>query len=145
LSFIDENARELDRLRMLVARLTDSDLTRSVTPEWSVADMLGHVAFWDARASALAAKLERGIPFTDSDYEPEDVDVLNTAAARLVKALPPRDAAELAVRLAEEVDARIAKLPPEQMWPQAERSPLNAFRSSHRREHLDQIEAALRT
>ena len=30
-------------------------------------------------------------------------------------------------------------------WPADERSPLNATRAGHRREHLDEIEAALET
>ena len=141
---VEENDRERARLKALVERLTDEDLARPVTGQWSIADMLGHMAFWDARASALAEKIERGIPFTESDFEPEDVDVLNAAAARLIQEIPPRRAAQLALETAEDADRRVAGLPPEKMWPRDEHNPLNCFRSSHRGEHLDLIEAARR-
>lgn len=145
MSYIEENARELARLRALVERLSDAHLNQPVTPEWSVADMLGHLAFWDARASMLAQKLAGGIAWSAEDQEAEEVDSLNGVVAVLIKALPPRLVAETAVRIAESTDALVAGLPAEQMWPQAEGSPLNSFRSSHRAEHLDQIEAALKT
>jgi mycothiol maleylpyruvate isomerase-like protein len=142
-SFVEGNARELQRLRSLVARLSDDDLGLPVTPEWSVADMLGHIAFWDARASMLGQKLESGVPWSAEDHEGEEVDSLNGAVAVLIKALPPRLVAETAVRLAESTDALVARLPAERMWPQDDGSPLNCERSGHRAEHLDQIEAAL--
>lgn len=138
------NDRERERLRALVAGLDDCDLDRPVTPEWSVADMLGHIAFWDARASMLAQKLERGEPWVPEDHETEDVESLNDTVAIVVKALPPRLCADLAVRLAEDADRRVAGLPAESMWPRDPSSPLNCERSGHRAEHLDQIEAALR-
>jgi hypothetical protein len=142
-SYVERNARELERMRALVARLTDDDLVRSVNEDWTVAAVLGHMAFWDGRENALAGKLERGVPFTPSDDEPEDVDWINDAARPLIHALAPREAAGLALRVAESTDARVATLPPERLWPQDPGSPLNPDRASHRAEHLDEIEAAL--
>jgi hypothetical protein len=142
-SYIEPNARELERLRALVARLTDDDLERAVNEDWTVAAVLGHMAFWDGRQNALGGKLERGAPFTPSDDEPEDVDWINDAARPLIHAIAPREAADLAVRVAEETDARVAALPPERMWPLDPESPVNPIRASHRAEHLDEIEAAL--
>jgi len=143
LSFAERNAEALERLRSLVSRLSDADLARPVTPEWSVADMLGHVAFWDGRAAMLAQKLAAGVDWSAEDYEAEDVDSLNAAVAVLIKALPPRVVAEVAVAVAEDVDARVAALPAARMWPQEDSSPLNCERFRHRAEHLDEIEAAL--
>jgi len=143
MSHVEENARELERLTELVGRLTDDDLDQPVTDQWSVADVLGHMAFWDARALALAEKLDGKIPFTESDHEPADVDVLNAAAARLVQAIPRRQAAELALQMARQVDALVARLPAEKMWPDDRGSPLNCFRANHRSEHLGDIEEAL--
>ena len=48
--YVERNTHERERLRGLVARLTDDDLHRPVTDRWTVADMLGHLGFWDARA-----------------------------------------------------------------------------------------------
>ena len=50
----------------------------------------------------------------------------------------------LALQIAEETDARMATLPPDRLWPRDPDSPLYAVRASHRSEHLDDIEAALR-
>jgi hypothetical protein len=55
----------------------------------------------------------------------------------------PRELAQLALRIAEETDRRVASLPPESMWPADPNSPINALRASHRGEHLDDIEASL--
>jgi len=143
-AFVEQNTRERERLGALVARLTDDDLRRPVTDRWTVADMLGHVAFWDARALSLAEKLEAGVAFAASDHEAEDVDAVNAAVHALLRALAPRQAAELAVRLAEETDRRVATLDPQQLWPADPGCPLNPLRASHRGGHLDLIEAALR-
>ena len=141
-SYVEENTRELERLRALATGLTDDQLASPVNEDWTAAGVLAHIAFWDARALFLGRKLERGAPFTPSDDEPEDPDWINDSARPLIEAIPPRDAATLALRLAEEVDRLVASLPPERMWPRDPASPLNPLRADHRAEHLDQIEAA---
>jgi uncharacterized damage-inducible protein DinB len=143
-SYVEENTRERERMRAIVERLSDDELRLSVNPHWTVAGVLGHIAFWDARVLSLADKLERGEPFTSSDTEPEDVDWINDASRELIHAIPPRDGAELALEIAEETDARVATLPVERLWPTDPDSPLYALRASHRGEHLDEVEAALR-
>lgn len=146
-SYIDRNTRERDRLRALVERLSDDELRRKVNEHWTVAGVLGHVAFWDARALFLADKLVRGVPFTPSEVEPEDVAWINDSTRPLIHAIAPREAARLALRIAEETDRRIASLPPElaaRTWPEDPTSLLNPLRAAHRGEHLDEVEAALR-
>ncbi|HYZ10715.1 MAG TPA: DinB family protein [Actinomycetota bacterium] len=143
-SFVEENARELDRLRALVSGLSDDHLRARVDENWTVAGILGHIAFWDGRVLVLADKLQRGVPFSPSDVEPEDVDWINDAARPLIHAIEPRRLADLAVRTAEETDGRVASLPPERLWPNDPESPIYAVRATHRGEHLNQIEAALR-
>jgi hypothetical protein len=143
-SFVERNDHELDRMRGLVGRMSDADLRLPIGEHWTVAGILGHIAFWDGRNLALAGKLERGIPFSPSDTEPEDVDWINDAARPLILAIEPRRLAELALRTAEDTDRRVASLPPERMWPGDPESPINPLRATHRGEHLDQIEAVLR-
>ena len=143
-TYSEPNRRERERLRALVERLSDEELRQPVNEFWTVAGIFGHIAFWDARALVLAGKLERGIPFTASDVEPDDVTWINDSARPLILAIAPREAARLALRLAEETDRRVAALPANKMWPLDQTSPLNPLRASHRGEHLDDIEAALR-
>ncbi|MGZ8631549.1 MAG: DinB family protein [Actinomycetota bacterium] len=142
-SYIEENARELERLRSLVDGLSEDELRQPVNEYWTVAGVLGHIAFWDARMLALSDKLERGVPFTASDAEPEDVDWINDASRALIHAVPPAELARLSLQIAEETDSRVATLPLERLWPQDPDSPLYAVRASHRGEHLDDIEAVL--
>ena len=66
-SYVEENTRERERMRAIVDRASDDELRISVNPHWTVAAVLGHIAFWDARVLSLADKLERGEPFTTSD------------------------------------------------------------------------------
>ena len=146
-TYIDENDRERARMRTLVERLSDDDLARPVNPDWTVAAVLGHIAFWDGRALALADKLERGVAFSPGDAEPEDVDWINDATRPLMHAIPAREAANIALRIAEDTDRRVASLSPTlaaRTWPADPRSPLNPLRAAHRSEHLEEIEGALR-
>ncbi|MGI8615326.1 MAG: DinB family protein [Actinomycetota bacterium] len=142
-SYIDQNTRERERLRTLVEGLGEDELRTPVNESWTVAGVLGHIAFWDARVLSLADKLERGVPFSPDDSEPEDVDWINDASRPLIHAIPPLEAARLAFQIAEETDARVATLPVDRLWPQNPDSPLYALRASHRAEHLDEVEAAL--
>ena len=63
--FEQDNARELQRLRDLAERLSDDDLRRPVNERWTVAAVLGHVAFWDARAIYLAERFDPSSGFPD--------------------------------------------------------------------------------
>jgi hypothetical protein len=143
-SYVEENTQERERMRAIVERVSDDELRISVNPHWTVAAVLGHIAFWDARILSLADKLDRGEPFISSDTEPEDVDWINDASRPLIHAIPPREAARIALEIAEETDARVATIPVDHLWPTNPDSPLYAVRASHRGEHLDELEAALR-
>ncbi len=142
-SYAAENARELERLKALVSKLSDEELGSMVNDHWTIAGVLGHVAFWDGRALFLAGKLKRDGAFTPSDAESGDPDWINDSTRPLIHAIPPRQAAEVALRIAEETDEVLASLSPELVAKIDDDSPLNLVRAHHRGEHLDEIEAAL--
>jgi DinB family protein len=140
-----ETDAERDRLRALIRRLSDQDLRRPMPGGWTVAAVLAHVGFWDARAIYYLDKWAAGAPPTP--YEPEDTDAINDSAKPLCLALPPRAAAELALRLAEEADGKIKALS-DGMLQKIEATggpPFNLSRAIHRKEHLDEIDALFRT
>ncbi len=143
--YIEENHAERERLRALIGRLSDADLERHVYPEWTIAGVLGHVAFWDARILRLLDKWESGrAQPSRADGEPEDIDWVNDASRDLIHAIPPRRCVELALRLADETDRRVANLSPALIKAIADAGqPISFFRSAHRREHLDEIETFL--
>ncbi|MGH7311335.1 MAG: maleylpyruvate isomerase N-terminal domain-containing protein [Candidatus Rokuibacteriota bacterium] len=146
-SFVDQNDAERRRLRSLVARLTDQELACPLPAGWTVASVLGHLAFWDQRILVLLERWQKdGAAAMPQAFNPADVDWINDAAKPLLLALPARRAAELAVSIAEAVDARAAALGEVFLSRNAEAgNPVNLLRAEHRREHLDEIEGALST
>jgi hypothetical protein len=142
-AYIEANTRERERLRGLVERLDEAALTTPVNEYWTVAGVLGHMAYWDVRFQVLAEKIERGEPWAPGDAEP-DGDWLNDSTRPLIHAIEPRAAAELALRTAEETDSLAATLPLDRLWPDDPNSPISPARGEHRGEHLDEIEAALK-
>jgi uncharacterized damage-inducible protein DinB len=141
--YIEANDRERERLRALINRLDDDALAAPANEYWTVAGVLVHMAYWDSRVLVLADKVDRGEPWVQSDAEPEG-DWLNDSIRPIILAVAPRAAAELALRIAEETDARVAELPLDRMYPLDPESPISAARSVHRGEHLDELEQALR-
>lgn len=140
---LTENAHELSRLRALVARLGDADLARPLPGGWTIAAVLGHLAFWDQRIIVLLEAMERGEALPG--YHEEDVDWINDAGKPFLLALPPRQAAQLALAIAEAVDRKVETVSDDVMARNAAAGgPLNYLRAEHRRAHLDEIEAALR-
>jgi hypothetical protein len=141
-SYVEANTRERERMRALIERLDDQALAAPVNEYWTVAGVLGHIAYWDIRVLVLAEKIGRGEPFAPGDAEPEG-DWLNDSTRPLIHAIRPHDAAEFALRIAEQTDALVAGLPLDRLYPLDPDSPINPGRWEHRGEHLDEIEAAL--
>lgn len=141
--YIEANTQQRERLRALVDRLDDEALSAPVNEYWTVAGVLGHMAYWDIRFLVLAEKIDRAEPWAPGDAEP-DGDWLNDSTRPIIHAIAPAEAARLALRIAEQTDARAAELPLDRLWPADPNSPISPARSEHRGEHLDEIEAALR-
>src|SRR5262245_37866916 len=100
-SYVERNRRELDRLRALTERASDEDLARPMDDGWTVASVLGHMAFWDLR---IVTALERWGPEGSGafpTYHDDSVDWINDATKPLISALEPRTAARVAVEAAE--------------------------------------------
>jgi uncharacterized damage-inducible protein DinB len=142
-TYVAENDAERERLRSLVARLSDDELARPMPGGWTVAAVLAHAAFWDARAIYWLDRWRRGVAPTP--YEPENGEAVNDSAKPLCLALPPRDAAQLALRLAEEADGKVAALDDATLAQVRALAvpPFHLARAIHRKEHLDDIERAL--
>jgi hypothetical protein len=141
-SFVEHNNAARARLQALVERLSDEQLARPMNGDLTVAGILAHLAFWDGRSLYLLEKWEKGGPGPrPADCEPEDVDWINDAARPLFTLIPPRQAARLAVALAESVDRKVAALSDEQMARnRAAGGPLNLLRAEHRLEHVEELE-----
>jgi hypothetical protein len=135
-----ENAAQRDRLRALVARLSDADLGRKVDGGWTITMVLVHLAFWDRYRESAFVQWESGGDMPT----PVEADAINAAVAVLSEAVPPREAGQLAVEAADAIDRVLERLPADKVAA-AEAAGLTRLlnRSLHRRDHLDQIERAL--
>jgi hypothetical protein len=139
--FVAENAQQRERLRSLVRRLTDKELSLPMENGWTIAVALAHLAFWDQRSLVLMRRWKT----TEVAPSPIDVDVTNDALLPLWLALPPRAAASLAVSAAEAIDRELEEAPPQLILAienLGERFRL--YRSEHRKLHLDHIERLLK-
>jgi hypothetical protein len=139
-SYVEANGTQLERMRTLVDRATDEELAAPMPDGWTVAGVLGHLAFWDQRVLVVLDMEERGV--TVPPYDDAEVDWINDTAKRFLVAMQPRAAAQLAVRIAEEADRRVAELSDERVEHAGE-TWFNPFRSEDRKEHLDEIEHQL--
>ena len=144
-TYVTENRAQLDRLRTLVERLSDQELSRPLEAGWTVAGLLAHLAFWDQRIVILLDRwgpTGQGTPPSPPDETA--TDWINDSTKPLCLALPPRMAARLAIEAATAADQRVAALTEALLAANREAgSPISVRRAEHRREHLDEIERAL--
>jgi len=139
-TFVEQNRASTNRIRAF-SRLSDQELQHRVGEHWTVAITLVHLAFWDRRVlSVLDLSENAGKPVA-----PEVDIVVNDLSLPLWAAIPPREAARLALEAAEAVDQRLETYPPallEQLYATNQRW---VIRARHRNEHLDEVDAALKT
>ena len=111
---------------------------------WTAAALLAHIAFWDRLATArLERYLRDGEPPVTAP--PALSDLINDAGMRQWKEIPPAIAGKQARDAAAAMDRLVESVTGEKF------AALKAFdrpqlydRASHRKEHLDEIERALR-
>ncbi len=138
--FVELNSASTQHIRALAGRLTDAELQRTVGEHWTIAIALAHLAFWELRTLAILDKTESAGKLVTFE-----VDVaVNDVALPLWAAIPPREAARLAIESAEAVDRRLEKFPRALLEAAYAEYKPRVVRSIHRNEHLDEIEAALK-
>ena len=138
--FVSENAKEGERLRRLVERITDMELGLPLGEGWTIASALAHLAFWDQRALVLVRKW-KGSGVAPS---PVDDDVTNDSILPLCLAIPPRTAANLALAAAESIDRELEEAGDGLIGDIRQLGArFRLYRCDHRKDHLDQIEASL--
>ncbi len=141
--YITNNNKERERLIKLVNEITDKELNLVIYKEgWTIAAALAHIAFWDERRRVmLRIWKQKGVA-----NSPSDENVINDALIPLLLAIPPRKTAELAVATAEALDKEIEELPPKLVTAiEALKKPYTLNRGIHRKAHLDEIDAFLKS
>ena len=137
--YVERNRASTNRIREM-ARLSDNELLRPVGEHWTVAIVLAHLAFWDRRVSYVLDMTER-----DQKLFIPEIDVfVNDLSLPLWAAIPPREAARLAVEAAEAVDRRLESYPNALLEEIYAYNPRWVVRAEHRGHHLNEADAALR-
>lgn len=138
-AFIERNRASSRRIRDLIGRLSDTDLQHPVGEHWTVSIALVHLAFWDRRVLAILDESERAgklvVPSVDIS--------VNDLSLPLWAAIPPREAARLAIEASEELDSRLAELPDSWLETLMTANERWVERALHRNSHLDEVDAAL--
>jgi hypothetical protein len=140
-SFIERNRTSTNRIRALVADLTDEELQHPVGEHWTVAITLAHLAWWDRRVMYVLDMSEREgkLFIPEIDISVDDLSLPVWAV------IPPREAARIAIETAEALDKRLEGFPPallEEIYAYSKRWVVRAL---HRSEHLDAVDAALKS
>jgi len=136
------NRASRDRLAAVIAQLGDRSI--ALSGGWTAAALLAHLAFWDGFGAARLEKYLR-------DRAPMEfgsdalTEFINAAGLAQWTATPIRAAAALATDAAATIDRLIEGLPKDAFDAiRAMNLPRLLDRSLHRKEHLDEIERALR-
>ena len=138
-SFIEHNRASTDRIRALAASLTDEEMQHPVGEHWTVGITLAHLAWWDRRVMYVLDMTERN----GALFVPEIDIVVNDLSLPFWAAVPPREAARIAIESAETLDRRLESYPPALL------EAINAYnkrwvaRALHRSDHLDEVDSAL--
>lgn len=137
---IAENARSLDRLRQLVARLDDAAMSRDLGDGWTASVALAHLAFWDR----ISLQRWRAWIASGQMVDLQGTDLVNDATLAEWQALTPSATRRLVIDAASAVNDAVAAGGPERVEAvTAAGKPRWARRHLHRMEHIAQIEAAL--
>ncbi len=139
-SFVELNRASTKRIRDLAARLSDAEMQHPVGEHWTVAIVFAHLAFWDRRVLYVLDMTKR-----DGRLFISEIDiVVNDLSLPLWAAIPPREAARIAIDTAETLDKRLEEYSPALLEEIFNYNKRWVIRSLHRGEHLDEAEAALK-
>ena len=140
-SFIELNSVSTERIRKLVKSLNDKQMQTKVGEHWTVSIALAHLAFWDRRVLFGLDMTER-----EGKLVTPQIDILvNDISLPLWAVVPPHEAARLAIETAETLDKRLEAFSPvfvEELYNFNKRWVVRAL---HRNEHLDEVDAALKS
>jgi hypothetical protein len=139
-SFIQLNRASSNRIRTLVSRLNDQEMLKPVVKNWTVAITLAHLAFWDRRVMHVLEVTEQAGKLV----APEIDLAVNDFSLPLWAAIPPRDAARIAVEAAENLNVRLENFPAALLEEIYNYNNRWVVRAMHRNEHLDEVDAALK-
>ena len=140
-TFVERNRASTERISALAARLSDQEMQTPVGEHWTVAIALAHIAFWDRRVMYVLDRTEQ-----DGKLFIPMIDIfVNDLSLPLWAAIPPREAARIAIESAEMLDQRLEAYSPALLKEVHAYNVRWVVRALHRNAHLDEVNAALKS
>ena len=139
-SYIELNRASTERIRKLAARLTDEEMQTKVGEHWTVAIVFAHLAWWDRRVMYVLDMTQK----EGKLFIPEIDIFVNDLSLPLWAAIPPREAARIAIETSETLDKRLEGYSTKLLEEIHDYNKRWVIRALHRGEHLDEADAALK-
>lgn len=134
------NRASTERIKQLAASLSDEEMQTRVGEHWTVAIALAHLAWWDRRVMyVLDMTVKNGKLFV-----PEIDIFVNDLSLPLWAAIPPREAARIAIESSADLDAQLEAFPQDLLEEIYNYNKRWVVRALHRNEHLNEVDAALK-
>ncbi len=137
----EQNHASKERIRNLAERLTDAEMQTKVGEHWTVGIVFAHLAWWDRRIMYVLDMTEK-----DGKLFIPEIDIfVNDLSLPLWAAIPPREAARIAIETSETLDKRLEEYSPALLEEIYNYNKRWVVRALHRNEHLDEADAALKS
>ena len=139
-SFIEQNRISRERMGSLAERLADEEMLTKVGEHWNIGIVYAHLAWWDRRVMYVLDMTEK-----DGKLFIPEIDIfVNDLSLPLWAAVPPREAARIAMETADILDKRLEKYSPALLEEIYNYNKRWVIRALHRNEHLDEVVAAVK-
>jgi hypothetical protein len=139
-TYVEQNRASTERIRTLIARLSDEEMQTRVGEHWTVSIALAHLAWWDRRVMYVLDMTEK-----DGKLFIPEIDIfVNDLSLPLWAVIPPRDAARICIETSETLDKRLEEYSPQLLEEIYNYNKRWVVRALHRNEHLDEVDAGLK-
>ena len=143
MSFAQDNKSENDRLRAIMARLTDHHWSLDLGGDWTVGTLLCHLAYWD-RMTSVRIKKWMGDGTLTAVPDGDNIECINNSVRFLSRGVGRVEGIRTVQEAADEIDSIALSLSPDQLnFLEANGRDRWFRRSLHRQHHLARIEKAL--
>lgn len=133
------NRESTERMRKMINQLSEEELSKSIGSDWTISITLAHLALWDQRVIFVieSAKKNNKLHAPYYDYQ------LNDILTPILRAIPAREAARMAITMSEKLDNELEQCSTQLLKEMKEVNRRLIERSIHRNLHLDEIENAV--
>jgi len=138
-SYKEQNRLSRERIHALADHLSDEEMQTKVGEHWTVGIVFAHLAWWDRRVMYVLDRTETAGKL----FSPEIDIFVNDLSLPLWAAVPPREAARIAIETCEMLDKRLEEYDSALLEEIFNYNKRWVIRALHRNEHLDEADAAL--